>query len=72
VRVKIRRNGDLLGLPSVRVITASGEVLGVMKPTEALRLAVEQRLDLVEVNPKATPPVCKLLDFSKYEHGNRG
>lgn len=62
----IRKNGDLRGLPSVRVIASSGEMLGVMPLAEALRLALKEGLDLVEVNPRAQPPVCKLLDFSKY------
>jgi len=64
--VRIRKNGDLRGLPSVRVLDASGEMLGVMRVGDALRLALRESLDLVEVNPKAQPPVCKLLDFSKY------
>ncbi len=64
--VKIRKNGDLRGLPSVRVIGSSGEMLGVMPLAEALRLALKEGLDLVEVDPRAQPPVCKLLDFSKY------
>lgn len=40
--------------------------LGIMSPEEALRLAEEKNLDLVEVNPKATPPVCKFLDYGKF------
>jgi translation initiation factor IF-3 len=43
-------------------------MLGVMPTSEALRAAQEQGLDLVEVNPKAEPPVCKLLDFGKYKY----
>jgi hypothetical protein len=43
-------------------------MLGVMTVADALRLAVQQGLDLVEVNPKGQPPVCKLLDFSKYTY----
>jgi len=43
-------------------------MLGVMATSEALRAASEQGLDLVEVNPKAEPPVCKLLDFGKYKY----
>jgi hypothetical protein len=41
-------------------------MLGVMTVADALRLALQQGLDVGEVNPKAQPPVCKLLDFSKY------
>jgi hypothetical protein len=65
---KIRRNGDLRGLPEVRVIGSSGEALGVMALAEALRLAFKEGLDLVEVNPKVRPPVCKLLNFDRYKY----
>jgi translation initiation factor IF-3 len=43
-------------------------MLGVMTLSEALRLAVKQGLDLVEVNPRSSPPTCKLLDFGKYKY----
>ncbi len=55
-------------MPEVRVIDANGEMLGVLTTHEALRRAQEQGLDLVEVNPKAEPPVCKILDFGKYKY----
>lgn len=55
-------------VPEVRVIDANGEMLGVLSTHEALRRAQEQGLDLVEVNPKADPPVCKILDFGKYKY----
>jgi translation initiation factor IF-3 len=55
-------------VPEVRVIDANGEMLGVLATHEALRRAQEQGLDLVEVNPKAEPPVCKILDFGKYKY----
>jgi translation initiation factor IF-3 len=55
-------------VPEVRVIGADGGMLGVLQTHEALRLAQEQGLDLVEVNPKADPPVCKILDFGKYKY----
>ncbi len=55
-------------VPEVRVIGPDGGMLGVMPTSEALRAAQEQGLDLVEVNPKAEPPVCKLLDFGKYKY----
>ena len=46
-------------------------MLGVMTLADALRLALKQGLDLVEVNPKADPPVCKLLDFDRYRYAAR-
>jgi translation initiation factor IF-3 len=55
-------------VPEVRVIAANGDMLGVMATHEAMRLAQDQSLDLVEVNPKAEPPVCKILDFGKYKY----
>jgi translation initiation factor IF-3 len=55
-------------VPEVRVIAADGSMLGVLQTHEALRMALEQNLDLVEVNPKAEPPVCKILDFGKYKY----
>jgi len=55
-------------VPEVRVIGSDGEMLGVLQTHEALRKAQEQGLDLVEVNPKAEPPVCKILDFGKYKY----
>jgi translation initiation factor IF-3 len=55
-------------VPQVRVIDANGEMLGVLDTHEALRRAQDQGLDLVEVNPKAEPPVCKILDFGKYKY----
>ena len=55
-------------VPEVRVIGADGSMLGVLQTHEAMRMAQEQGLDLVEVNPKAEPPVCKILDFGKYKY----
>lgn len=50
----------------VRVIGAEGEQLGVMPTSEALKLAQEQDLDLVEVTPNAQPPIAKIMDYGKY------
>ena len=52
----------------MRVIDADGKQLGVLPRTEALRLAEERSLDLVEVAPQAKPPVAKLMDFGKYQY----
>ena len=51
----------------IRVISATGEMLGVMSPNEALRLAEEADLDLVKISPNAVPPVCKIMDYGKYK-----
>jgi translation initiation factor IF-3 len=60
VRVNERIRGR-----EVRVISEQGQ-LGIMTPHEALRLAREQELDLVEISPSASPPVCKIMDYGKY------
>jgi translation initiation factor IF-3 len=55
-------------VPEVRVVLDDGTMLGVLSTQQALREAEERGLDLVEVNPKATPPVCKILDFGKFKY----
>ena len=55
-------------VPEVLVIGADGGKLGVLQTHEAMRMAQDQGLDLVEINPKADPPVCKILDFGKYKY----
>ncbi len=55
-------------VPEVRVVAEDGSNLGVLPTEDALRRAQEHGLDLVEVNPKASPPVCKILDFGKYKY----
>ena len=52
----------------IRVITATGEQLGVMSSEEALRRAYEQGLDLVMMAPQAVPPVCKIMDYGKFRY----
>lgn len=52
----------------VRLINENGEMIGVVSKKEALALAVEAGLDLVEVSPNAEPPVCKILDNGKYKY----
>ena len=52
----------------VRVILADGEQAGVITLSEALRLADESGLDLVEVSPNAKPPVCRLMDYGKFKY----
>lgn len=52
----------------VRVIGEDGEIIGVMHPKEALELANEKNLDLVEVSPNAVPPVCKIMNYGKFRY----
>lgn len=58
----------MIRVREVRVIDEEGQQLGVMPTYEALRLAQERGLDLVEVAPNAIPPVCRLLDFGKFQY----
>jgi len=52
----------------VRLIDENGEQLGIVSTSEALRLAREKELDLVEVSGKSAPPVCKIMDYGKYKY----
>ena len=52
----------------MRLISITGEQLGVVTVREALAMAEEQDVDLVEISPTAKPPVCKLMDFGKYKY----
>jgi translation initiation factor IF-3 len=61
----IRRN-HRIKVPQVRVISPEGKQLGVIDTAKAVNLALEVGLDLVEVAPNATPPVCRIMDFGKY------
>lgn len=58
----------------MRVIDEKGEQLGIMDPRDAVRMAAERELDLVEVSPQTRPPVCRLMDYGrwKYETAKKG
>jgi translation initiation factor IF-3 len=62
------RINERIRVPEVRVIGDDGTQIGVMRTDEALRYAQERDLDLVEVAPEARPPVCRVLDYSKYKY----
>jgi translation initiation factor IF-3 len=62
------RINERIRVPSVRVIGEEGEQLGVMDVRDAVRAAREKGLDLVEVAPNADPPVCRIIDFGKYQY----
>ena len=55
-------------MPSVRVLDANGQMIGVMPTNQALRMAEGQGLDLVEITPNAQPPVCKIMDYGKFRY----
>lgn len=62
-----RVNNEIIAA-EIRVVGAEGEMLGVMSVKQALVLADEAGLDLVEISPNAEPPVCKILDYGKYKY----
>lgn len=64
-QTELRVNEEIRGR-EVRVVTSEGEQLGIMPVRDALRLAQERDLDLVEVAPTAKPPVCRIMDYGKY------
>ena len=62
------RINEKIRVAEVRVIDDEGGQVGILKVDDALKLAVEKGLDLVEVAPEASPPVCRILDYSKYKY----
>ncbi len=67
-RAPATRINDRIRVPEVRVVDEDGGQLGVMETRDAVRLARERGLDLVEVAPNAAPPVCRVIDFGKYQY----
>lgn len=63
---KGQRVNEQIRVREVRLIDDAGQQLGIISTHEALKMARERDLDLVEVSPNANPPVCKILDFGKY------
>ena len=64
---KVKINEKIRG-KELRIISETGEQLGIMSASEALELAVQRELDLVEISPNAKPPVCKIMDYGKYRY----
>ncbi len=62
------RINDRIRVPEVRLVGEDGKQIGVIKTSDALAYAQERDLDLVEVAPEARPPVCRVLDYSKYKY----
>lgn len=62
------RINDRIRVPEVRLVGPNGEQVGIVRVEDALRLAAEADLDLVEVAPMARPPVAKLMDYGKYKY----
>ena len=64
------RINDRIRVPEVRLVGPAGEQVGIVRIEDALRLAAEAELDLVEVAPMARPPVVKLMDYGKFKYEN--
>jgi translation initiation factor IF-3 len=62
------RINERIRVPEVRLVGPNGEQVGIVRIEDAMRLAVESDLDLVEVAPEARPPVCKLMDYGKFKY----
>ncbi|WP_245662668.1 translation initiation factor IF-3 [Nocardia vermiculata] len=62
------RINDRIRVPEVRLIGPGGEQVGIVRVEDALRVAQEADLDLVEVAPDARPPVCKIMDYGKFKY----
>ena len=65
---KFVRTNERIHVPQVRLIGPDGNQLGIMSTQRAQELANQYELDLVEVAPSATPPVCRIIDFSKFKY----
>ena len=59
---------DKIKAKKVRVLSERGDMIGVLQLDEAVKMAFDQGLDLVEVSPNASPPVCKIIDYGKYRY----
>lgn len=65
------RVNNYIRVPEVRVILSDGSTAGVMQTRDALKMAKDQGLDLVEINPRAVPPVCKIIDYGKFKYDEK-
>jgi translation initiation factor IF-3 len=62
------RINEHIRVPRVRVISGTGESLGILPIADALQRSIEEKLDLVEVAPNADPPVCRIMDYGKFKY----
>lgn len=64
-RIRINKS---IRVPQIKVVADDGAFLGVMETYQALKMAQDKGLDLVEVNPKVWPPLCKIMDYGKFKY----
>ena len=62
------KSNNRINSPEVQVIASNGENLGILNTNEAISMAKEEGLDLIEIAPNARPPVCKIIDIGKYKY----
>ncbi|MGD9906398.1 MAG: translation initiation factor IF-3 [Vicinamibacterales bacterium] len=62
------RTNERIRVREIRVIDENGQQLGIMPPPQALTIARSKGLDLVEISPTAVPPVCRIMDYGKYQY----
>jgi len=62
------KSNNRINSPEVQVINSKGENLGILNTNEAISMAKEEGLDLIEIAPKAKPPVCKIIDMGKFKY----
>jgi len=62
------RANNRINSPEVQVIASNGENLGILNTNQAIAMAKEEGLDLIEIAPKANPPVCKIIDMGKFKY----
>lgn len=65
---KFTRTNEAIRAPELRVISENGDQIGILRREEALQMARDADLDLVEISPDAKPPVAKIIDFGKYNY----
>jgi len=62
------RSNNRISSPDVQVISSDGENLGILNTNEAISIAKNQGLDLIEISPNVNPPVCKIMDMGKFKY----
>ena len=62
------KSNNRITAPEVQVIGSDGDNIGILNTNEAISMAKEQGLDLIEIAPNAKPPVCKIIDMGKYKY----
>ena len=65
------RSNNRISSPEVQVIGSDGNNLGILNTNEAISMAKEQGLDLIEISPNAKPPVCKIIDMGKFKYDSQ-